>query len=489
MLRTLTLIVVLLAASWLPVRSAPVAPLQVSGDHLVAAGQTVHLHGINWGWWHVSGTQYTEDDMRRQAGWGANIARLPFSFRDLETNGQPGVWSEAGFQQMDEVVKWGARYHVYIVLDMHETPGGQNMALYDDGGGDRLWTDAGNQANFIALWQKIALRYRGVPTVAAYELLNEPETNQVPPDSLPNLCKKAVSAIRAIDSRKIIVLAGNKMSGPDTLDGTVYEPLPNILYTMHFYLGATQSWLNNLNNGPGVSGTQDWTQQKVSFTAPAAASKMSVMLRSSGNAGTAWFDDVQLQDSTGTTLEQEDFSDGPDGYSPERGPQTPMRYDPAVGHNKLGSLAVQGTTDYNGWAGPVLTIVPGKTYVLSVWVKLAQATGDTYLSAAFFSSGVLPKDQLSALMQPSVAFSQQYHVPVWVGEFGCDASSLNNGQEQWASDCISLFDQAGFDWTYWNFKETTDPTSMALQAEHKDGSDYPINQALLTVLEAGWSHL
>jgi hypothetical protein len=46
--------------------------------------------------------------------------------------------------------------------------------------------------------------------------------------------------------------------------------------------------------------------------------------------------------------------------------------------------------------------------VLSVWIKLANATGDTYLSATFFSNTVMPIDQLRARMQPSVAFGKKY---------------------------------------------------------------------------------
>ena len=41
-------------------------------------------------------------------------------------------------------------------------------------------------------------------------------------------------------------------------------------------------------------------------------------------------------------------------------------------------------------------------------------------------------------------------------------------------------------WTYWNYRETTGPGTMALHAQKKDGSDYPINEPLLKVLKEGW---
>ena len=53
--------------------------------------------------------------------------------------------------------------------------------------------------------------------------------------------------------------------------------------------------------------------------------------------------------------------------------------------------------------------------------------------------------------------------------------------------CIALFEKNGFSWTYWNFRETTGPDTMALQAEHRNGSDFPVNNPLLAVLQEGWS--
>ena len=75
---------------------------------------------------------------------------------------------------------------------------------------------------------------------------------------------------------------------------------------------------------------------------------------------------------------------------------------------------------------------------------------------------------------------------MWVGEFGCDASNKDL-QPQWVNACISLFEENGLSWTYWNDKETSDPNGMGLQAEHSDGSDYPVNDRLLTALRAGWA--
>ena len=75
---------------------------------------------------------------------------------------------------------------------------------------------------------------------------------------------------------------------------------------------------------------------------------------------------------------------------------------------------------------------------------------------------------------------------MWVGEFGCDASAPDL-QVQWVNACIALFEKNGLSWTYWNDKSTDSPTGMGLQAEHGDGSDYPVNERLLAALRVGWA--
>ena len=109
---------------------ADLAPLHVAGRDLVANGQPIRLRGIDWGWWHLSGTRHTEDDMRRQAAWGANIARLAFSYGDLDDKNHSGTWRADGFEQFDEVVQWAKRCNQYVILDMHVVPGRQDPAAY-----------------------------------------------------------------------------------------------------------------------------------------------------------------------------------------------------------------------------------------------------------------------------------------------------------------------------------------------------------------------
>jgi hypothetical protein len=470
--------------------AAGLAPLKVQGSHLNAGGKPIVLRGLDWGWWHLMGTRYSEVDMRNVAQWGANVVRLSFSYDDLETDASPTQWKEDGFKDLDQVVQWGKKYGVYVMLDMHVVPGGQNTAAYVVGGQNLLWTDAGAQERFIGLWKELARRYRDRPEVAGYELVNEPATPMKHSELLRAIDQRAIDAIRAIDPDKMIVVGGDQGSGPGDLTDAMKFADNNILYTFHWYVGAggNEDWIST-ERQDGIASAADWVRTEKTVTAPPGADHMSVILRSIGNTGSAWFDDVQVTDGSGNVLLSSGFDAGAQRFHPEAQAET-MSYDSTVGHDKLGSLKESQSTEFNAWAGWVsdrLPTHPGEQYRVSAWVKLDHATGSTYLGAYFFRVNTqLDPDQFQKRIAPAAQFAKKFNVPVWVGEFGCDASSKDL-QPKWVNACISLFEQNGFSWTYWNDKETSDPNGMGVQAEHSDGSDYPVNDHLLGALRAGWA--
>jgi hypothetical protein len=136
---------------------------------------------------------------------------------------------------MDEVLRWGKRYGIYIILDMHVVPGGQTHIRYCALGQNRIWTDPTSQDHFVALWHEIARRFHDRPEVAAYELLNEPTSPHKTPDLLRAIDQRAIAAIRSEDPAKIVVVGGDNWSNPDGLVDAIKLPDPNILYTFHWY--------------------------------------------------------------------------------------------------------------------------------------------------------------------------------------------------------------------------------------------------------------
>ena len=170
----------------------------------------------------------TKKDIDSLAKWGFNSIRLPMHY-DLYTlpiekekvKGQ-NTWLEEGFQMTDDLLKWCEDNKVYLILDLHAAPGGQgNDANISDNDKSKpnLWQSEENQKKTIALWKKLAERYKDKEWIAGYDLINEPNypftgKNENGTDEMSNaplwkLQKDISDAIRLVDKNHIIFLEGN----------------------------------------------------------------------------------------------------------------------------------------------------------------------------------------------------------------------------------------------------------------------------------------
>lgn len=169
----------------------------------------------------------TKRDIDSLAAWGFNSIRLPMHYNlytpaiELEKDGQI-TWLEEGFKMTDDLLHWCAANKIYLILDLHATPGGQGkdaaISDYDDSK-PSLWESAANQDKMVALWEKLAQRYKDSPWIGGYDIINEPNwnftgTNQNGCDEASNAPLRALqarltNAIRAIDKNHLIIIEGN----------------------------------------------------------------------------------------------------------------------------------------------------------------------------------------------------------------------------------------------------------------------------------------
>lgn len=194
--------------------------------------------------WEAFTTNYvTEADIRLIASTGANTIRLPFHYKLFTTDQYLGSNSpEEGFRFMDSVITWCGREGLYVILDMHDCPAGQTGDNIDDSTGwPWLFRSSKAQEQFIAIWTRIARRYKNEPVVLGYELMNEPIAHYFQ-DSLPALNAeleplyiRTVNAIRQEDTKHIILLGGTQWNG--TFRGVFREDWTgkNIAYACHRY--------------------------------------------------------------------------------------------------------------------------------------------------------------------------------------------------------------------------------------------------------------
>jgi len=171
--------------------------------------------------------------------WGFNVVRLPFYYGLLEDDTAPGQLRPGAFQWLDRAIAMAAQAGIYVIVDMHGAPGGQSTnQCTGHGDQNKLWLPE-NRKRAAFLWKKIAERYRDNPTVAAYDLLNEPygDYHGEPPDStIVTTMDELVHAAREVDQRHLIFCAGS-LRGMALYGAPASHGWKNVGYTEHFYPG------------------------------------------------------------------------------------------------------------------------------------------------------------------------------------------------------------------------------------------------------------
>jgi hypothetical protein len=194
----------------------------------------------------------TEADIKRIAELGFNSVRPALNSRLFLTEGENPVYVEEGFQLIDSLVSWCKKYKLYVIIDMHGAPGGQTGANIDDSPNDipELFINKKYEDQLVDLWMKIVLRYKDEPTVAAYDLLNEPlPKNTGSADKYKHLLvpiyKRITSEIRKVDQKHMITLEGFDWSNDWSLFEKPFDK--NVFYQFHYYCWGRPDNLNNID--------------------------------------------------------------------------------------------------------------------------------------------------------------------------------------------------------------------------------------------------
>jgi len=194
----------------------------------------------------------TEADIKRIAELGFNSVRPALNSRLFLTEGENPVYVEEGFQLIDSLVSWCKKHKVYVIIDMHGAPGGQTGANIDDSPNDipELFIDPKYQDQLVNLWIKIAQRYKDEPTVAAYDLLNEPLPKATGSAEkykhlLVPLYQRLTAELRKVDQKHMITLEGFDWANDWSLFDKPFDN--NVFYQFHYYCWARPDNLNSID--------------------------------------------------------------------------------------------------------------------------------------------------------------------------------------------------------------------------------------------------
>ncbi len=181
-------------------------------------------------------------DIDSLASWGFNTVRLPMHYNlfTLPIEDEPVLgqqtWLTKGFELTDSLISWCKQNNMYVILDLHGAPGGQgkDAAISDyDETKPALWESVHNRDKMVALWKRIANRYKDETAIAGYDLLNEPNWQMTNNGPLKALYLEVTDSIRAVDTNHMILIEGNWFANDFTNLTPPWDN--NMVYSPHKY--------------------------------------------------------------------------------------------------------------------------------------------------------------------------------------------------------------------------------------------------------------
>jgi hypothetical protein len=229
------------------------------------------------------GPPYTQEDLDQLSALGANYVNI--SHPGLFTETPPYLLDEAVQSNLDRLLGMIARADMFAVISFRTGPGRSEFTfVWDEVGdwfdasylNDSLWQDQLAQDAWAEMWGYTAERYRDNPIVVGYDLMVEPNANEVGSHPLDDpldlwnpeqfyavhggtlydwnqLYPRITAAIRQVDADTPILVAGMGYSGVDWLPYLKPTGDSRTVYVVHQYAPYlyTHQWAEVEYSYPG----------------------------------------------------------------------------------------------------------------------------------------------------------------------------------------------------------------------------------------------
>lgn len=173
-----------------------------------------------------------ESYYKKYADLGMDLVRLPFVWERIQPKLNTNL-NSAELARLMQSLDYAQKHGVKVILDLH------NYYRYY---GKLIGTKDVPIESFASVWKQIAQKVVNHPAVEGYGLMNEPySTNGL----WPQAAEAAAKAIRTVDSKRWIYVAGDRYSSAfhwpkynTTLINSPWmrDPKNNLVYEAHMYL-------------------------------------------------------------------------------------------------------------------------------------------------------------------------------------------------------------------------------------------------------------
>ncbi len=227
--------------------------IKANGRDLVTGTSPIKLRGINFSAYtdsypFASGENaynqiyntYHFDwaDYSHVSNMGINTVRLNLDFRTFEDDSNPYNYKSEGWNWLEKNILAARQNNLYLILDMHTPQGGYQSYGYSGYFWQSTQTAVNNRNRFMALWKKIAERYKNEPVIAGFDLINEPllptVTGQSTSFLYTNFINQTIDSIRTVDTNHLIIVEQAFKNGGSYNHALLSDD--NIMYDSHFYI-------------------------------------------------------------------------------------------------------------------------------------------------------------------------------------------------------------------------------------------------------------
>jgi len=214
---------------------APSAPDTTNGKPLLVG---VNLSGAGFGPSVVPGTHGTnytypaESYYKTYADLGMPLVRLPFLWERIQPKlGTP--LNTVELARLKQSLDFAQKHNVKVILDLH------NYYRYF---GKLIGSNEVPISSFAAVWKQIVQEVVSHPAVEGYGLMNEPHSTN---GLWPQAALAAAQAIRTVDSKRWIYVAGDRWSSAFhwpyyntqlITNPWMRDPKNNLVYEAHMYV-------------------------------------------------------------------------------------------------------------------------------------------------------------------------------------------------------------------------------------------------------------
>ena len=178
--------------------------------------------------------QWNERYFAEAADWGANVVRFAVHPTNLNAMG----WEET-FKAIDQGVAWAKEHGMYVIMDWHSI-GNLKEEKYTS----PMYNTT--LAETFKFWRTVAERYKDEPTVALYELFNEPTvtgTGNCTWGEWKEIQERIIDTVRVHNPRAVCLCAGFNWAYDLTPVATAPIDRPNVAYVSHPYpMKRSEPW-------------------------------------------------------------------------------------------------------------------------------------------------------------------------------------------------------------------------------------------------------